>query len=109
MAPGLLVSATARLTKANQGGLLGFGSADSGRSVQFEGSVGKLLTRRLMVGAELRTKPDNLAARERAAVDLFLAWAATPALTLTGAYVDLGPVATLAGQRGALLSLQAAF
>ncbi len=110
MAPGVLVSATARWAKANQGGLLGFGSAGSGRSLQFEGSVGKLLTRRWMVGAELRTKPDNLAfARERAAVDLFSAWAATPALTLTAATVDLGPIATLAGQRGALLSLQAAF
>ena len=110
LAPGLLVNATARWTKANQGGLLGFGGAEAGRSVQFEGSVGKLLTRRLMVGAEVRTKPDNLSfADERTAVDVFSAWAATPALTVSAAYVDLGPVATFDGQRGALLSLQAAF
>ncbi|WP_288015492.1 DUF3034 family protein, partial [Blastomonas sp.] len=56
------------------------------------------------------TKPDNLAiAREDDWVDLFAAYALTRNVTVTAAYVDLGSVATAEKQRGAFLSLQAAF
>ena len=111
LAESAVVNGTARLTKANQLGLLGFGGdRRSGYSLQFEGSAGVLLTRRLLVGAEYRTKPDNLAfAEEQDAIDLFAAFAIARNLTLTAAYVDLGDIATFTGQRGAYLSLQAAF
>ncbi|MGQ3179095.1 MAG: DUF3034 family protein, partial [Blastomonas fulva] len=57
-----------------------------------------------------RTKPDNLAiAREDDWVDLFADYALTRNVTVTAAYVDLGSVATAEKQRGAFLSLQAAF
>lgn len=107
----VLANATVRVTKANQFGLLGFGGdKHAGRSVQFEGSLAYMITRRLVVGGEWRTRPDNLGiAREDDAKDLFAAWAVTRHVTVTAAYVDVGSVATFAGQRGGLLSLQLAY
>ncbi len=107
----VLVNATARLTKANQAGLLGFGTAGSDdHSLQFEGSVAYQLSRRAVVGAEYRTKPDNLAiAREDDWWDLSAAYALTNNLTVTAAYVDLGSIATFDKQRGGFLSAQLAF
>lgn len=107
----VLVNTTFRLTKANQLGLLGFGSAGhEGYSLQFEGSAAYQLSRRFVVGAEYRTKPDNLAiAREDDALDVFAAYAATRNITLTTAYVDLGSIATFDRQRGGFLSAQVAF
>ena len=104
---GLLLNGTVRLTKANQFGLLGFGER---YSVQGEGSAGLLVSRRLLLGAEYRSKPDNLRfAREGDAVDAFAAWAVHRRVTLTAAYVDLGDIATVRRQRGAFLSVQGAF
>ncbi|RZJ40934.1 MAG: DUF3034 family protein, partial [Brevundimonas sp.] len=61
LAQSVLVNGTMRWTKANQTGLLGFGGdANDEIEPQFEGSVGWLLSRNLVVGAEYRTKPDNL-------------------------------------------------
>jgi len=111
LAHSLVVDATVRFTKANQFGLLGFGGdlSDSYKP-QFEGSAGFLLTRRLLVGAEIRTKPDNLGfAREDTVYDGFVAYALARNLTLTAAYVDLGSIATVKGQRGAFLSVQTSF
>ena len=107
----VLVNATARLTKANQAGLLGFGTAgDDNHKVQVEGSVAYQLSRRAVIGAEYRTKPDNLAiAREDDWWDLFAAYALTDNLTVTAAYVDLGSIATFDNQRGGFLSAQIAF
>jgi hypothetical protein len=107
----ILVSGTARLTRANQFGLLGFGGdKNDERSLQFEGSMGYQLSRKLLVGGEYRTKPDNLSiAQEDDAVDVFAAWALTDNFTLTAAYVDLGNIVIKDKQRGAFLSLQAAF
>lgn len=106
----VLLNATARLTNANQFGLLGFGGPlQSRRTLQLEGSVAYMVTSRLVVGAEYRTRPDNLAiAREDDAHDLFVAWAVTRNATVTAAYADVGSVATFEGQRGALVSLQLA-
>jgi hypothetical protein len=111
LAQSAVVSGTVRFTKANQLGLLGFGGDRQGRhTAQFEGSIGKLLTRKLVVGAEYRTKPDNLGfAEEDDAFDLFAAWAVTRNLTITAAYADLGDIATVKNQRGAFLQLQGAF
>lgn len=106
----LLANATVRVTKANQFGLLGFGGDKQARhSVQFEGSLGWMLSPRLVIGGEWRTRPDNLGiAHENDAKDLFAAWAVSRHVTVTAAYVDVGSVATFSGQRGGLLSLQLA-
>ena len=107
----LVLDATVRFTKANQFGLLGFGGDKSDTyHAELEGSAGVLVSRRLLVGAELRTKPDNLGfAREQKAFDAFAAWQFHRHLTATAAYADLGDIATFERQRGAFLSLQASF
>jgi hypothetical protein len=92
---GLLLNGTLRATKANQFGILGYGGVDGDYHLQFEGSAAYLLNRHLAIGAEVRTKPDNLAvAKEGAAVDLFAAYALDKHLSLTLAYADLGNIVT---------------
>ncbi|MEH3048493.1 DUF3034 family protein [Sphingomonas adhaesiva] len=111
LSQGLLLDATLRMTRANQFGLLGHGG-DRGNAygAQFEGSVGKLLSPRLVVGAEYRSKPDRLGfAREDDTFDVFAAWAVQRNLTLTAAYVDLGSIATVRGQRGLFVQVQGGF
>lgn len=111
LAQGLLVNGTARWTKANQFGLVGFGGDQGGkRSVQFEGSAALMLSPSIVVGAEYRTKPDNLGfAEEDDAIDAFAAWSVHRRVTLTAAYADLGDIATVKRQRGLYLSLQNSF
>lgn len=111
LAHSLLLNGTARLTRANQFGLLGYGGdKQQDRSLEFEGSLGYQLSRNLVVGGEYRTKPDALSiAQENDAFDVFAAWAIDDNFTLTAAYVDLGNIVIKDKQRGALLSLQAAF
>lgn len=124
---GVLVNATLRNTNANQGGLLGFGSAAPGRnrrSWEPEFSVAYLLRRNLAVGAEYRFKPNNLEALGNAAglgsalreddwKDIFIVWAPTKNLSLTAAYVDLGRVVPGVTndrkQHGGYISAQVAF
>jgi len=99
----ILVGATARYTKANQSGLLGFGGdRNDDYSLQFEGSLAYQLSRRLVIGGEYRTKPDNW-------YDLFAAFAINYNLTVAAAYVNIGSVATSNEQRGGLVSLRASF
>ena len=107
----LVLGATVRFTKANQFGLLGFGGDKSDKyHAELEGSAGVLVSRRILIGAEIRTKPDNLGfAREQNAYDGFAAWQVQRHLTLTAAYADLGDIATVKRQRGVFLSLQAGF
>ncbi|MBX7481956.1 DUF3034 family protein [Qipengyuania qiaonensis] len=106
----ILVNTTARLTKANQNGLLGFGSvADDSYELQFEGALAYQFSRRFVVGSEFRSKPDNLGLGEDDWFDLFAAYAPTDNFTLTAAYADLGSIATFTGQRGAFLQAQVAF
>lgn len=121
LAQGVLVNGTLRATKANQNGLLGFGSAtQSSYRLQPELSVAVLLRRDLALGAEYRVKPDNLndsalgagALKEDDWSDLFLAWAPSKHLSLTLAWVDLGRIAPAVQprkQRGAYLSAQIAY
>ena len=111
LARGLVLTGGLRYTNANQLGLLGFGGdAQPDRTVQVEASAAYLLSRTLAVGAELRTKPDNLGfARESDAWSAFAAWFPSKHLSVTGAYVDLGPIAGTEGERGAYLSLQTGF
>ena len=110
LAQGLLLTATLRATRANQFGLLGFGGdRHAGYRLQPEASVAYLVDRRVAIGAEYRSKPDNLGvAREDAAWDAFVAWAPNRHVSLTLAWVDLGNI-IVARQRGAYASLQLGF
>jgi len=115
LAQGILVNATLRATKANQNGLLGFGSADkSGYSLQPEVSVAWLLRKNIAIGAEYRAKPNNLAFagdafREDDWKDVFIAWAPTKNVSITAAYVDLGNIVGHTHQTGGYVSLQLAY
>lgn len=111
LGPSILLNATARLTKANQLGILGFGGdRHNAYGVQLEGSAAWQLSRRLAVGGEYRSKPSNLGiAREDDWYDLFAAYAVNRNITATIAYVDLGSVATIKKQRGVFLQLLAGF
>ena len=111
LAQSLLLNATVRFTKANQFGILGFGGdRHDGYTPQFEGSVAYLLNRNLAIGAEYRTKPDNLdIAHENDAWDAFVAWAPAKHVSLTVAYVDLGNIVIRDNQRGWYASLQVGF
>ncbi len=109
LAQSVLLNATLRETKANQFGILGFGGdKDKDYSTEFEGSAALLLSRNLALGAEYRTKPDNLRiAREDDAYDLFAAYFLNKNLSLTVAYVGLGNIVIKDHQNGIYLSLQA--
>ena len=127
LAQGLLLNGTLRATKANQNGLLGFGSGAPGKnsySLQPEFSAAVLISRNIAIGAEYRFKPNNLEALGRAAglgdalreddwKDIFIAWAPSKNLSFTLAYVDLGRIVPgITGHRkqtGVYLSTQIAF
>tara|TARA_R110000796_G_scaffold99731_6_gene208095 strand:+ start:171 stop:998 length:828 start_codon:yes stop_codon:yes gene_type:complete len=95
---------TARHTKSNQIGLLGFGGADQKQKIQFEASTAILLNRHLAVGVEYRQKPDNLNLGENHWKDIFVAWFPNKNISLTLAYVDLGSIAAINNQTGWYLS-----
>ncbi|SDF49732.1 Protein of unknown function [Idiomarina zobellii] len=102
---------TARRTRANQIGLLGFGG-DNEQNAKWvaEASVAAFLNRYWAVGVEFREKPDNLSfAKEDAWKDVFVAYFPSKTVSVVGAYTDLGSIAGLDDQSGWYLSLQAAF
>jgi hypothetical protein len=109
LAQSLLVDVTLRETKANHFGILGFGGdKNDSYSTQFEGSAAYLFSRNFAVGAEYRTKPDNLSiAREDNAFDVFAAYFLDKNVSLTLAYVDLGNIVIHDNQQGVYVSLQA--
>lgn len=104
----LLVNAGVRYSRANQFGLLGFGGPnEDSRSLLGELAVGVFLTDQLVLGAEYRQRPDNLAFAEEAARDAFLAWVPNRRVAVTLARVELGHIAvTEADQAGTYLQLQ---
>jgi hypothetical protein len=112
----LLVNAVVRETKANQFGVLGFGGdRHRGYSTKPEGTIAYLLTRKLAIGAEIRTGPHNLRVDDQTnAWTIFAAWAPTRNLSLVAAYLNIGSVlapVTLVSrhQDGPYLSVQAGF
>ena len=107
----LLVNATVRGTRANQGGLLGFGGdRNDGYEAVVETSIALLLNRSWVVGAEYRQKPDNLGfATEDDWWDGFVAWVPDRRLSVTAAWTNLGDIAGLEDQQGPYLSLQGSF
>ncbi|MDO8908810.1 MAG: DUF3034 family protein [Pseudohongiella sp.] len=105
-----LLNVNMRYGQANQFGILGYGGDDQGGKWTSEIAAAVFLTREIVVGAEYRQKPDNLAAlREDDAKDLFIAWFPNKRVSLTAAWVDLGEIAGAPNQRGAYLSAQLSF
>lgn len=107
----LLLNGTVRFTKANQLGILGFGGdRNDDYEAEFEGSAAVLLDKHWAIGAELRTKPDNLGAfAEDDWYDGFLAYFPTKNVSLTLAYVNLGDITIRDDQQGVYASLQVGF
>ena len=102
----VILDATVRRTRANQFGLLGFGGNDSGYRFRPELSAAVFLSDQILLGAEYRSKPDNLKPfREDAARDLFVAWGPWRNVTITTAWTDLGRIAGKTPQSGIYASL----
>lgn len=97
---------TARATKANEIGLLGFGSqTDDSYDVMLEASAGMLFSRHIAVGFEYRQKPDNLGLKEDDWFDVFITYIPNKSASFTFAWTDLGTVAGAPNQQGFYLSL----
>ncbi len=106
----ILVNGTVRLTKANQTGILGFGTNTKNKYKAYaEGSIAYLLRKDLAIGAEFRQKPDNLGFKENDWYDVFLAYAPTKNISVTLAYVDLGNIVIKEKQKAPYLSVQIGF
>jgi hypothetical protein len=106
----ILVNGTVRFTKANQTGILGFGTNAQDKYKPYaEGSIAYLLRKDLAIGAEFRQKPDNLAFKEDNWYDIFIAYAPTKNISLTLAYVDLGNIVIKDKQKAPYLSVQVGF
>jgi len=103
-----LVNVNLRRSRANQYGFLGFGGDSPGNRWHPEAALAVFVTHDIAIGAEYRRKPDRLPAfREAAAQDLFVAWFPNKRMSVTAAWLDLGPIAGQPGQTGFYLSLQA--
>jgi hypothetical protein len=108
-----------RHSKANQGGLVGFGGdRDNDYSLLGEASVAAFLNRHWLLGAEYRQHPDNLSAFSQDHwADIFLAWFPNKRWSVTAAWVSLGQLSTPVipydnddrNQSGAYFSLTGAF
>jgi hypothetical protein len=97
---------TARATKANELGLLGFGGQGNNHyEVMLEASAGVLLSRHWAVGAEYRQKPDNLGLGEDDWLDFFVSYIPSKQFNVTLAWAELGSIANSADQSGLYLSL----
>jgi Protein of unknown function (DUF3034) len=107
----LLLNGTVRATKANQLGLLGFGGDRSDSyNVKFEGSAGIFLHDRLVLGAEYRSKPNNLGVfKEDAFKDVFFVWLPNKHIAVTLAHARLGNIADKKNQKATYISLQTGF
>lgn len=88
-------------SRANQEGLLGFGSSrDNAVHPEFAGSAAVLINRGLAVGAEFRTQPHNLKAAGKAGnySDIFVSYLPSKHLSITAAYAMLGDIAPAVDQ-----------
>lgn len=106
----LILAGTVRRTNANQLGLLGFGGDQGGHSLQVEATAAYMVRHNVVVGADYRSKPDNLGfAEEQDAVAAYVAFFPSKNMSITAGAVDLGDVALQGRQRGAYASLQVGF
>jgi hypothetical protein len=96
---------TARATKANQMGILGFGGVQNNDyELMLEASAGILFSRNIAVGVEYRQKPDNLGLGEDDWTDYFVSYIPSKDFNLTLAWAKLGSIAGAPGQSGLYLS-----
>ncbi len=107
----LLLNANLQATKANQFGLLGFGGdRHDSYSINPAFSAALMLNDNLLIGAEYRTKPDNIKIfEEDDANDLFLTWFPSRNFSITSAYIDLGNIANKDNQTAWYLSGQISY
>lgn len=130
----LLVNYTARATKANAFGLLGFGrkvvnpldgtllSEDNSYELEHEGSLGLFLSEQVIIGAEVRTQTNRLKdqevlgllgapnlAKEDTVHDFFIAYVPNKRWSLTLAAVDFGNLPFQEDSKAFYVSAQAAF
>ncbi len=107
----LIVSATLRGTKANQMGLLGFGGDKNDQyKLQAEGSLAYMVSKKLIVGADYRMKPDNLNfAEETDAQAAYIAYFPNKNMSVALAGVNMGKIANQGRQKGVYLSTQIGF
>jgi len=130
----LLVNYTARATKANAFGLLGFGrkvvnpldgtlmSEDNSYELEHEGSLGLFLSEQVVIGAEIRTQSNRLRqqevlgllgapnlAKEDTVHDFFIAYVPNKRWSLTLAAVDFGNLPFQEDSKAFYVSAQAAF
>ena len=98
---------TTRYSKANELGLLGYGSAstNSGSRILFEGSTAIFFSREVAVGIEYRQKSDNLNLGEQDWKDVFVAWMPNKSVSVTAAYLNLGRIAGANDQTGWYVSV----
>ena len=102
----LVWNLTARATKANQMGLLGYGGVkNKDYEVMLEGSLGVLFSRHLAVGVEYRQKPDNLGLGEQDWRDIFVTYIPSKDFSVTLAWADLGSIAGAKDQQGLYISI----
>lgn len=96
---------TARATKANQMGILGFGGVQNNDyELMLEASAGILFSRNIAVGVEYRQKPDNLGLGEEDWTDYFVSYIPSKDFNLTLAWAKLGSIAGAPGQSGLYFS-----
>lgn len=96
---------TARATKANQMGILGFGGVQNNDyELMLEASAGILFSRNIAVGVEYRQKPDNLGLGEDDWTDYFVSYIPSKDFNLTLAWAKLGSIAGAPGQSGLYFS-----
>jgi hypothetical protein len=106
----LLVNLTARATKANTFGLLGFESADDDSyDIEFEGSLAVIPTPNTAIGVEWRTQSNRLGglAEEETVTDLFIGYFPSKAWSATVSYVDIGNLPFDSNAKGFYFTLTA--
>jgi len=91
----LLLNGTIRATKANQIGILGFGSkSEDSYSANFEASAGIFLNKQTVFGVEYRMKPDNIdGLREDDWGDIFFAYFPSKNMAIVAAAAMFGDIA----------------
>ena len=108
----LLTNLTARYTKANVFGLLGFGTEENDNAkLEWEGSLALLISPTTAIGTEFRTQTNRLGglAEEDTVVDAFIAYFPNKSISITAAYVDLGNLPLQESSSGFYLSVNGNF
>lgn len=107
----VLLNLNARMSKANQIGLLGFGTlGDDDYDITFEAAFGVFLNRNWLIGTEYKQKSDRLSAvKEDDWHDVFITYLPNKSFTVTAAYINLGTIAGSKDQSGYYLSIQGSF